>query len=333
MRVPAPAKINLHLRVGPRQADGFHPLLTWMTTISLFDSLTFVRRPPQPKDGEAPLRDAHQDAPRDLDWFTLSCDRPSLPCGNENLVVKAATAMADAFDAVLQQQQQHPGSRVGEGRTVRSGRVSAFLAKRIPSGGGLGGGSSDAASTLLALNALWKFNWPAARLSAIASALGSDVPFFLFGASSICRGRGEIVRPLDSPGMKWATLVLPPIELSTAAVYRRFDEMNLGRDDAVGEELDWPAWSRLPAAELMPRLVNDLEPPAFALRPELGELRSNLQRELSQVVRMSGSGSSLFVLRDDPEWAESDAKRIRERYKESGVGAMAVQVAPARHAK
>src|SRR5205809_2169110 len=154
MRVPAPAKINLHLRVGPRAADGFHPLLTWMTTIALFDSLTFVRRPPeaniQASTGDAPQRDARQDVQRtvqpDVQWFTLSCDRPSLPSGKQNLVVQAATALADA---VLQDQ----GSRVGEGQTVRSGRVSAFLAKRIPSGAGLGGGSSDAASTLLALNA------------------------------------------------------------------------------------------------------------------------------------------------------------------------------------
>ena len=91
--------------------------------------------------------------------------------------------------------------------------------------------------------------------------------------------------------------------------------------------MDWPAWSKLPAAELMPRLVNDLEPAALALRPQLGEIRDTLQRDLSQPVRMSGSGSSLYTLRDDPEWAESDVKRVREKY--DGVGAMAVQVAPA----
>src|SRR5438876_796681 len=100
MRVPAPAKINLHLRVAPRRAaDGFHPLLTWMTTIALFDTLTLVRRPA--------AADTAQAGARDLDWFTLSCDDPALPTDGGNLVVKAATAMADALHSHV--------SRVGEG--------------------------------------------------------------------------------------------------------------------------------------------------------------------------------------------------------------------------
>src|SRR3982751_976676 len=118
MRVPAPAKINLHLRVGPRRADGFHPLLTWMTTVALFDTLTFVRRrPPNAQGSPPPLRDA--------EWFVLSCDDPGLPTGRDNLVVKAATALADAIS-------RDRTSRPGEGSTGRLDEVSAFLAKRIP---------------------------------------------------------------------------------------------------------------------------------------------------------------------------------------------------------
>jgi len=178
MRVPAPAKINLHLRVGPPKADGFHPLLTWMTTVALFDTLTFVRRRPT-----SPTSDDAGDSPtppqRDAHFFALSCDRPDLPVGRDNLVVKAAMALADAAGT-------GDGSRVGEGSTVvRLDRVSAFLAKRIPSGAGLGGGSSDAAAALVGLNALWKLGFAASRLSAIAAQLGSDVPFFLSGPSSV----------------------------------------------------------------------------------------------------------------------------------------------------
>jgi 4-diphosphocytidyl-2C-methyl-D-erythritol kinase len=257
-----------------------------------------------------------------LDWFTLSCDDPGLPTDGSNLVVKAATAMADAL-------QSHV-SRVGEGRTDRIEPVSAFLAKRIPSGAGLGGGSSDAAATLIGLNALWKLDWPASRLSEIAARIGSDVPFFLCGASSVCTGRGEVVRAAPAPDMKWATLVLPKIDMPTPAVYRRFDEMNLGREESVHGQVDWPAWSKLAAAELMPLLVNDLEPAAFSLRPELGELRSKLQRELSHIVRMSGSGSSLFTLCDDADSAASLAKRASAS---AGVDAMAVAVAPAAKSK
>ena len=101
--------------------------------------------------------------------------------------------------------------------------------------------------------------------------------------------------------------------------------MSLGREEALRDEMDWPAWAKLPARQLMPLLVNDLEPAAFSLRPELGELRSNIERELSQVVRMSGSGSSLFALFDDAESAESAGKRVREKF---GVDAIAVAVAP-----
>jgi 4-diphosphocytidyl-2-C-methyl-D-erythritol kinase len=324
MRVPAPAKINLHLRVGPRRADGYHPLLTWMTTVALFDTLTFVRRRRRrPRHGDH--ADASSPPPppppgRDAAWFTLSCNDPRLSIGEGNLIVKAATALADDAARAI-------GSRDGEGRTERSpDRVSAFLNKRIPTGAGLGGGSSDAASTLIGLNGLWKLGFAASRLGAIAATLGSDVPFFLSGPSSICTGRGEIVRPVASLDMKWATLMLPrQIEMPTPAVYRRFDEMNLGREDAIRDEPDWQAWSKLNSAELMPRLVNDLEPAAFALRPELGELRSKLEAALSQVVRMSGSGSSLFTLCDDAETAESHAKRVKESV---GVDAIAVALAP-----
>ena len=311
MRVPAPAKINLHLRVGPRRADGFHPLLTWMTTVALFDTLTFVRRRPNAQGPTTPQRDA--------EWFVLSCDDPGLPTGRDNLVVKAATALADAIS-------RDRTSRPGEGSIGRLDGVSALLAKRIPSGAGLGGGSSDAAATLIGLNALWKLDLPAPRLSAIAGQIGSDVPFFLHGASSICTGRGEIVRPVARLDMKWATLVLPKYPMPTPAVYRRFDEMNLGREESVAEEQDWDSWSKLSAAELMERLVNDLEPAAFSLRPELGELWSKLERELSQVVRMSGSGSSLFTLCDEADRAESHAKRTKESF---GVDAIAVALTPA----
>src|SRR4051794_16508022 len=122
MRLPAPAKINLHLRVGPVRADGFHPLLTWMVTVGLFDTLVFVRR-------------SMLAARRPRGRFSLSTDPPALPTDDRNLVVKVATALADALFC------EEPG-RIGEGSTGadREG-VSAFLAKRIPAGAGLGGGS------------------------------------------------------------------------------------------------------------------------------------------------------------------------------------------------
>jgi 4-diphosphocytidyl-2-C-methyl-D-erythritol kinase len=307
MRVPAPAKINLHLRVAPRQADGFHPLLTWMTTVGLFDTLTLVRRR---LDESAASRSGS------FRWFTLSCSDPGLPVDGSNLVTRAARALADAL------------SQVGEGLTgPRREEASAFLIKRIPRGAGLGGGSSDAAAAILGLNRLWGLKLPHQRLMGIAADLGSDVPFFLHGPSCVCSGRGQRVREIDRPAMKWVTLILPPFEISTADVYRRFDEMGLGSEEAVLDKPNWTAWTKCSANELMPQLVNDLEPAAFSLRPELGELRAKLEQELSAVVRMSGSGSSLFVLADDREEAKSRAEKVKMTL---GVGAMDIEVAPAR---
>jgi len=243
MRVLAPAKINLHLRVGPPRADGFHPLLTWMCTVGLYDELDI------------------EPAERGIDFH---CDDPKIPGDESNLVVKAAKA-------------------AGAAAKIR-------LFKRIPAGGGLAGGSSDAASTLMTLGR--------ANVERIAAQLGSDIVFFLRGNSAVCTGRGETVRPIDPPACGWAVLILPPFGMPTPAVYRKFDDMNLGRTQAIEAQPDWFAWTQLSAEKLLPHLVNDLEPPAFALNPELGRMREEWERRLGRPVRMSGSGSTLFTLFD-----------------------------------
>lgn len=100
--------------------------------------------------------------------------------------------------------------------------------------------------------------------------------------------------------------------MSTPAVYRRFDEMKLGSTAAIGDQPDWNGWTKLPAALLLKNLVNDLEAPAFALCPELGELRKRIERKIGRIVRMSGSGSTLFTLADRLTEAENIALAIRE---------------------
>jgi 4-diphosphocytidyl-2-C-methyl-D-erythritol kinase len=326
MRVPAPAKINLHLRVGPPRASdgGFHPLLTWMVTAGLFDTLTFVRDAGRNRD------DDHARSGGSAAIFALACSDPALPTDSAgNLVTRVALALADTL------------SRVGEGSTARgatrareTGRVSAFLNKRIPPGAGLAGGSSDAVATLIALNRIWQINWTRSRLRAFAAQFGSDLPFFFTAVdaagaddgSAICTGRGEVVRPTPPPDTcRWAVLALPKFPMSTPAVYRRFDEMKLGDERSINEEPNFASWAKLPAAELMPRLINDLEPPAFSLRPELGEMRSVMEKKFGRVFRMSGSGSSLFSLCDRFDEAQSLATRLRN---EMAVDAIAVEIAP-----
>jgi 4-diphosphocytidyl-2C-methyl-D-erythritol kinase len=421
MRLLAPAKINLHLRVGRRRADGFHPLLTWMCTVGLFDILTLEAAADPPRAAATPRAAASGDAPSagragelagpPLLDLRFDCDQPGLPRDEANLVVRIAKAFAaevfapapssgarvSAEGAVGSRAPgegggggsnsagaarveasgmgdadrfAHIGSvpgRTGRGagaardaeRPVgerdgatslpreahgRGGKAEAAdapasygaairiaLQKRIPVGAGLGGGSSDGARTLVGLNRLWNAGRAADRLSEFAARFGSDLPFFVAaacsGPSAACSGRGEIVRPVPRPRPKWAVLVLPPFALTTRDVYAKFDDLGLGSDPRVADEPDWTQWAALGSGDLLPRLVNDLEPAAFALSPQLAALRHEVEATVGRVVRMSGSGSSLFTLFDDESAdARLAAELIASRH---NVSAAAVEMAPA----
>jgi len=285
MYILAPSKINLHLRVGPPRADGFHPLLTWMTTIGLFDKIALEQNP---VSGQ----------------IAMTCTDPSLPCDDRNLVVKAAKLL-----------RQRP-----------TDSVSIHLEKNIPHGGGLGGGSSDAAFTLKALNQFWQLQKTDNELAILAAKLGSDIPFFLFGPSSVCKGRGEIVRPITSSSIaKWVLLILPEISMPTPAVYRQFDAMGAGNQSDVEIEPDWNQWATLPSLELLPKLVNDLEPPSFAIDQRLSLLRNEIEKTVQRPVRMSGSGSSLFTLFDRQIDAVTTGWTVQKRHL---VNTVACQIAP-----
>jgi 4-diphosphocytidyl-2-C-methyl-D-erythritol kinase len=305
MRLLAPAKINLHLRVGPADsASGFHPLMSWMCTVGLFDKLTI------------------EYAIRSVQDVLFECADPQIPCDETNLVVRAVREMhRDGATVGMGAPPLAPGSARGHPRQ----KVRLHLEKRIPIGAGLGGGSSDAARTLLGLNRQWELDWPVARLSRIAATLGSDVPFFLHGPSSICSGRGEVVRPIARPRVRFVVLVLPDLAMPTPAVYRKFDELRLGERASIEHQPSWDEWANLLARPLLSRLINDLEAPAFAIAPQLATLRAAIESTLGQPVRMSGSGSSLFTLFDEKDEAHSAAARITDCH---GVRALATELAP-----
>jgi 4-diphosphocytidyl-2-C-methyl-D-erythritol kinase len=236
-------------------------------------------------------------------FIALRCDQPDLPCDRRNLVVKVGDAWAEeALHAI----SLNASSDVFP--------VATELFKRIPAGAGLGGGSSDAARMLLGLNQLWNTGREANSLSGFAARFGSDLPFFFFGPSSVCSGRGEMVHPVPPPKPNSVLLMLPPLAMPTAEVYRKFDAMKLGRSADVGKEPDWNAWSRLNARDLLDRLVNDLEPAAFEISPELAALRNRAESVLKQPVRMSGSGSSLFTLYE----TETEAEIARQKLLHDG---------------
>lgn len=273
------AKINLYLRVGPRRPDGFHNLVSWFCMVGLVDDVEF-------KEAVGPGTAA----------VTLSCDHPDVPCDGRNLILKAATSLS------------------AEGRPA----IQVHLRKRIPMGGGLGGGSSNAATALRGLQQIWGIELSREREMEIAAGLGSDVPFFLGSPSAICRGRGESVTPISPPLATAAVLILPPIAMPTPAVYRRFDEMGMGTD-LNDVEAHLPG-TDLPTLDLLGRLSNDLEAPAFAISPELGGLRSRAEQLVRRPVRMSGSGSTLFTLYD---WGQEATDAAAELHKALGVPAIA----------
>ena len=267
------AKLNLHLEVVRRRPDGYHDLRTIFQTVDLHDELRLERR-----------RSAG------IELVVAGAD---LPADHRNLAWRAAESFLARFGA-------------------RGDGVRIELDKRIPMQSGLGGGSSNAATVLRALHQLWP---PAAggperetALAALALELGADVPYFLLGGACLGAGRGDDLRalpdcgsPRAADGLSALWVACPPFGLSTAEVFARVEPRQAGSEP--------PGLARALGGEAVPfdDLVgeNDLEAPAFALRPELGALYTSLVRAGARRVRMTGSGSALFALYDDPAQARA----------------------------
>ena len=264
----APAKLNLSLRVGRARPDGYHPLDSVVAKITLYDELTFTRR----DDGK----------------LNLVCEDVSAGPPEDNLVMRAARA--------LQQRLIDRPGRLG---------ADIELRKWIPIGAGLGGGSSDAASTLTALNQLWRLDIPADELSAIGATIGSDVPLFLGPPSAHMTGRGEILRPLPLRPFA-AVLVTPPLHCSTAKVYRAYDMMGPRDIDPT----DYTLLTERPASQWWAILRNDLFGPACDVEPGISRWWSYLAQATGRPVHMTGSGSALFILADDVAHAHYDLDRL-----------------------
>jgi 4-diphosphocytidyl-2-C-methyl-D-erythritol kinase len=251
MQVIAPAKINLSLRVLGRRSDGFHEIETLIAPISLCDEIKIEQR-----SGKQEI--------------AFRCDDPSVPKGEDNIVVRAANAFFD-------------------GTKITSG-VSIALKKRIPHGAGLGGGSSDAASTLLALNELFETNLPREALAKMAEMIGSDVPFFIFQSAAVCKGRGELVSPTRLPEQLSVLLLKPEFGVPTQWAYSRW------RDSR-----EIPGVSYGVQQFNQQSFLNDLERPVFEKFVFLAQLKVWLlkQPEVGAAL-MSGSGSTIFaVIRGD----------------------------------
>ena len=279
LKVLAPAKLNLFLRVVRRREDGFHDLETVMTMINLFDTLLF--EPSETTEVAlrvvmAPARNLH------------SAQVESIPTGPENLVVRAAHLL-----------REHAGGTAG---------AKITLIKRIPSAAGMGGGSSDAAATLAGLNRFWNLNRRREELLDLAARLGSDIGFFLGGCSTaICRGRGELIEPLQLPTNLHFVVAKPASGLSTPQVFK-----HCRPDDKQRSVNEFARSLRSPGLDRMVRLLlNDLQAPAESLNVEVQELHQKFNTLPVLGHQMSGSGTSYFGICASSRHARVTAGRLR----------------------
>lgn len=182
--------------------------------------------------------------------------------------------------------------------------------KRIPSGAGLGGGSSDAAAVIRAAATLWRLDWPTERLAAVGGCIGSDVPWFFSGGPAIASGRGERIEPVTGLTDLAAVIACPATGLSTAAVYGRCVP-DAGRAGDAARLLAALASGGLHSAE--PFMVNALEPPARSLSPDIDRLLAALADAGGFAPRLTGSGSACFTLTRSLAEAEAIAARLTAR--------------------
>jgi 4-diphosphocytidyl-2-C-methyl-D-erythritol kinase len=265
--LPSFAKINLDLRVLGTRPDGYHDLRTVFQSLALFDNVTVtVRRGP----------------------LAVTCDEPDIPIDRRNLVWKAASLL----------------HRTARGRTAAPRDLLIDLRKRVPSEAGLGGGSSNAAMTLLALNKLWKLDLDLATLSRIGARLGADVPYFLHGGTALGLGRGDDIYPLADMPPVHVVILRPGFGVATADAYTWFDEERRRVKDPPLRAVPpgWPAWSAT--------LRNDLENPVVGHHPAIGRIRQSLLDAGASFAAMSGSGSAVFGLFERADAARRTANDL-----------------------
>ena len=264
MKLPAPAKVNLHLRILGQRADGFHNIETLMVPVTLADEITV-----QTSRGRS---------------VRVFCDNPDVPQGEHNLAARAAQEFSR--------------------QTGREFAARIDIVKRIPMGAGLGGGSSDAATVLIALDSIFETRLGMTELQRMAAHLGSDVPFFIRNNPAWCRGRGEIMEACEVPEKLPLLLMKPSFGVETPWAYKNW---------AVSREL--PGCFEQEQDLGWVKIFNALERPVFEKFLVLPLMKQWLiaQPEV-RVAAMSGSGSTLFAVLKAGASCEALAARVKESF-------------------
>ena len=271
----APAKVNVHLAVGPLRADGFHELRTVYLAVSLFDTVTA-----RPSEGLSLTVSGEGSGP--------GAGADVVPLDSRNLVWRAAELLA-----------RHAGGPAD---------AALDVVKTIPAAAGLAGGSADAAAALVALDALWGTRAGREDLADLAAELGSDVPFSLHGGVALGSGRGEQLSPVLARRRWDWVLGIAGEGLSTPAVYAELDRLRADGKVPDGETLApaEPVIAALrsgPPQALAAALLNDLQAPALALRPALRRALRAVTDAGAAAALVSGSGPTVAALADDERGA------------------------------
>ena len=281
--VHPPAKVNLILKVFDRLSNGYHALWSFMQTVGVTDELT-IR-----------VTDA-------FEGVRLECSDTTLPAPTGNLAYRAA-------------------ERVLERAGVSMG-VALNLVKGIPVEAGLGGGSSDAAATIMGLNRLLDLGWTNGDMAALGQTLGSDVPFFMEAPTAVVHGWGQRMIPKTLDGVRWILLVNPGFPINTAQAFRRLDEVRQ-TIPALPEALESvERASSVSWSGLLPRMENDFEAALFDDYPVLADIKRTLLTMGAEGALLSGSGATVFGVFQE----QSEAIRAKEAF--AGTPEYRVAVGP-----
>jgi 4-diphosphocytidyl-2-C-methyl-D-erythritol kinase len=264
------AKINLHLEVLRRRPDGYHDIETVLQSVGLYDTLHFVPRP---------------------SGLHLLCDAPGVPNDETNLCLRAARALLAA---------------AGRAEPPRGVRIDLY--KTIPVAAGFGGGSADAAATLVALDQYWDLRLGAERLHAIAAELGADVAFCLRGGTALARGRGDVLVPLPPLRKTVFLLVFPGVPVRSGWAYEQLRMGLTRRSHTLSMDQLKSILTRYP--EAAQGFYNRLEDAVCPTQPVVADITSRLLRSGASTALMSGSGSGVFAAFGSRRAAESARRRL-----------------------
>ena len=284
----APAKLNLYLKVLRKRPDGYHDIETLFERIDIFDKIIVSST----KEG-----------------INIKCDNPSVPTGKGSLCYKAAELMREKSSA-------KSGSAFGGKAT--SG-VAIKIEKRIPVAAGLGGGSSDAASILKALNNLWSLKLKREELMEMAGFLGADVSFFLADTSfAIGTGRGDHIKPINYAESFWHAVISPNITLLSGEIYKLYSEVHPLTLTITGsiDRILTPTFNISNISRLKALLHNDLESIVLSREPLIKAIKDTLAGDGEHSL-VSGSGPSVFCLYETKKEALRAKENCLGRFPES----------------